>query len=319
MNKPNISVIVPVYNAEKCLYRCIDSILSQTFTDFELLLIDDGSKDSSGKICDEYAEKDCRVRVFHKENGGVSSACNLGLDNAKCDWIAFCDSDDYVYSNWLENFIPYGFESYDMVVQNLRFENENGITWVSSLKENIEVIDNIVFFLNLLVKHGYVGYRMNKLFKRSLIEKHDKLRLNTSYKFMEDEDFLLHYLKQVSRVLLVKSIGYHYFLPNEVKYNIYEGYRLPQYNSMLAELRDLVGNRYNAVEEKYLHFMTTAWIRELKKTNFNREVLCGFRNFIKREFSRCKLFYPTKLVIVLDPIMIFSKFLLKLQCKYKNY
>ena len=93
---PKISVIVPVYNTEKYLHRCIDSILLQTFTDFELLLIDDGSKDSSGAICDEYASKDNRVRVFHKENGGVSSARNLGLDNAKGEWIAFVDSDDWM-------------------------------------------------------------------------------------------------------------------------------------------------------------------------------------------------------------------------------
>ena len=79
---PQISVIVPVYNTEKYLHRCIDSILSQTFTDFEVLLIDDGSTDSSGEICDEYAAKDSRVRVFHKENGGVSSERNMGLDNA---------------------------------------------------------------------------------------------------------------------------------------------------------------------------------------------------------------------------------------------
>lgn len=80
---PLISVIVPVYNTEKYLHRCIDSILAQTFTDFELLLIDDGSKDNSGKICDEYAAKDSRVRVFHKENGGASSARYMGLNNAK--------------------------------------------------------------------------------------------------------------------------------------------------------------------------------------------------------------------------------------------
>lgn len=73
MNNPKVSVIVPVYNVEKLLQRCIDSILAQTFTDFELLLIDDGSKDKSGVICDEYAEKDARIRVFHKQNGGVSS------------------------------------------------------------------------------------------------------------------------------------------------------------------------------------------------------------------------------------------------------
>lgn len=80
---PKISVIVPVYNAEKYLNRCIDSILAQTFTDFELLLINDGSKDKSGEICDEYSKKDIRVKVFHKENGGASSARNVGLDNAR--------------------------------------------------------------------------------------------------------------------------------------------------------------------------------------------------------------------------------------------
>ena len=80
MNNHRISVIVPVYNAEKWLRRCVDSILAQTYTDFELLLIDDGSTDGSGAICDEYAEKDSRVKVFHKPNGGVSSARNLGLD-----------------------------------------------------------------------------------------------------------------------------------------------------------------------------------------------------------------------------------------------
>ena len=99
---PSISVIVPVYNTEQYLRRCIDSVLAQTYKDFELLLIDDGSKDSSGAICDEYAAQDARVRVFHKENGGVSSARNVGLDNAQGEWITFIDSDDYFLSKGLE-------------------------------------------------------------------------------------------------------------------------------------------------------------------------------------------------------------------------
>lgn len=96
---PTISVIVPVYNAEMYLHRCIDSVLAQTYQNFELLLIDDGSKDSSGTICDEYAAKDARVRVFHKEIGGVSSARNVGLDHAQDEWITFVDSDDYIEEN----------------------------------------------------------------------------------------------------------------------------------------------------------------------------------------------------------------------------
>lgn len=92
---PIISIIVPVYNTEQYLHRCIDSILAQTYTDFELLLIDDGSTDLSGAICDEYAAKDSRVRVFHKENGGASTARNKGIKESRGEWIIFLDSDDY--------------------------------------------------------------------------------------------------------------------------------------------------------------------------------------------------------------------------------
>ena len=96
---PIISIIIPVYNAEKTLNRCVDSVLNQTFHDWELLLIDDGSKDRSMYLCDEYALKDKRIKVFHKKNGGVSSARNMGLDYARGEWITFVDSDDYICEN----------------------------------------------------------------------------------------------------------------------------------------------------------------------------------------------------------------------------
>ena len=111
-----ISVIVPVYNAEKYLNRCIDSILSQTMTDFELLLIDDGSQDNSGRICDEYAEKDARVRVFHKSNGGVSSARNQGLDNAMGNWITYVDADDRCSCDYLEHLLSKVDDDTDLII-----------------------------------------------------------------------------------------------------------------------------------------------------------------------------------------------------------
>ena len=95
-----VSIIVLVYKAEQWLHRCVDSILAQTMTDFELLLIDDGSPDKSGEICDEYAAKDNHIRVFHKENGGGSSVRNLGLDNAQGEWISFIDADDWVEKDY---------------------------------------------------------------------------------------------------------------------------------------------------------------------------------------------------------------------------
>ncbi len=103
---PLISVVVPVYKVEPYLSRCIDSILSQTFTDFDLILVDDGSPDNCGKICDEYAQKDNRIRVIHKENGGLSSARNAGIDwvfaNSNIHWITFIDSDDWIHPKYLE-------------------------------------------------------------------------------------------------------------------------------------------------------------------------------------------------------------------------
>lgn len=116
MIKPKVSVIVPVYNAEEYLHRCIDSILAQTFTDFELLLINDGSTDESGLICDEYASKDNRVRVFHKENGGVTSARALGVNNSQSDWITFVDADDKLCINALLCFISKTDKDVDIIV-----------------------------------------------------------------------------------------------------------------------------------------------------------------------------------------------------------
>lgn len=102
MNSPKISVIVAVYKAEKYIHRCVDSLLNQTFKDYEILLIDDGSPDSSGEICDEYAHKDNSIRVFHKENGGVSSARQYGIDHAQGKYTIHADPDDWVEPNMLE-------------------------------------------------------------------------------------------------------------------------------------------------------------------------------------------------------------------------
>ena len=99
---PKISIIVPVYKAETYLSRCLDSIINQTFKNFEVLLIDDGSPDCSGEICDKYAAMDTRIRVLHKENGGVSSARQMGLDNAKGEYTIHADPDDWVEPNMLE-------------------------------------------------------------------------------------------------------------------------------------------------------------------------------------------------------------------------
>ena len=97
-----VSIIVPIYNVEQYISKCIESILAQTYRDFELILVDDGSPDNCGKICDEYAKQDSRVHVIHQENSGLSAARNAGIDDAKGEYIMFVDSDDFITDNMLE-------------------------------------------------------------------------------------------------------------------------------------------------------------------------------------------------------------------------
>lgn len=100
-----ISVVVPIYNVEKYIEKCIDSIINQTYTNLEIILVDDGSPDKCGKICDEYAKRDKRIKVIHKENGGVSSARNIGLDNLNGEYVTFIDADDYISNNYCEELL----------------------------------------------------------------------------------------------------------------------------------------------------------------------------------------------------------------------
>lgn len=105
MSELKVSVIIPIYNAEKFIGKCVDSVLNQTYTNLEVVLVDDGSKDGCPIICDEYAKKDLRVRVFHKENGGQSSARNLALDNITGEYVSFVDSDDYIESDMIAEMV----------------------------------------------------------------------------------------------------------------------------------------------------------------------------------------------------------------------
>ena len=213
---PKISVIVPVYKAEKYLHRCIDSILAQTYTDFELLLIDDGSPDNCGAICDEYAAKDSRVRVFHKENGGVSSARNLGLDNADGDYIAFCDADDYVSEGWLKCFADAVIDSLDIAFQGYNFLRSDAIEerYPRAMvgKGNIELQKCI---LELVISNCY-GYICVPIFKKSLIDKLG-LRFDEKSAFNEDAQFLSEYLEYATSFSTIDQASYYYIAPESGK------------------------------------------------------------------------------------------------------
>lgn len=204
MKTPQISIIVPVYNTEKYLHRCIDSILVQTFTDFELLLINDGSTDKSGEICDEYAMKDSRIRVFHKKNGGVSSARNLGLDNTKGEWVAFVDSDDWIKTDYLYSMMSQS--DADMIMSSFEII-DNFEEWDNNIKNELYNYSKIKFFLERYINTATLCAPWCKLFKVSLI---GNLRFNELISFKEDTIFVFEYLDKVNRVRTINSWGYQY-------------------------------------------------------------------------------------------------------------
>ena len=196
--EPKISIIVPVYNTEKYLRQCVDSILNQSFKDFELLLIDDGSKDASGTICDEYATKDKRVRVWHQENQGVSVARNVGLEHAQGEWIYFPDSDDIIVEDAFETMIKMVSDSVDYVMCGYEVYDENGNCTYAITERNQRVITREEALVEMFAPtdYRYQGYLWNKLFRASII-KDNHLRFVKGIKFNEDRLYDVEYLCRI--------------------------------------------------------------------------------------------------------------------------
>ncbi|MBE5958646.1 MAG: glycosyltransferase family 2 protein [Lachnospiraceae bacterium] len=215
MSKPIISIIVPVYKVEKYLNKCVDSVLNQTFTDFELILVDDGSPDKCPKICDDYAQKDNRIVVIHKKNGGLSDARNSGLEIAKGEFIAFLDSDDYAASDMYEKLYKQITENNaDMAICNYIHveETEDGIKELEKYQVPCNKSYNREQFIEELLKEhgGYFVPVWNKLYRKYLFE---GLRFPKG-KINEDE-FVIHHIVQKCNKIICISDKLHYYLHRE--------------------------------------------------------------------------------------------------------
>lgn len=210
---PQISIIVPVYNTENYLRTCLNSILAQTLTDWEAILVDDGSKDQSGAICNEYAERDSRFVVVHKKNEGVSAARNDGLNAAKGCWVSFVDSDDFLEENYFENlYHPIRNDSQVDFVHGCGTYYQNGSKTVIEQFED-KVGTDLAYLMN-----NFKGYVCGKLFKRSLldsIELGGPIRFDGKIRYSEDMVFTLEYVLRVKKYAFSSEVGYYYNRENE--------------------------------------------------------------------------------------------------------
>lgn len=209
MEEKKISIIVPVYNVEKYLPRCIDSILDQTYTNFECILIDDGSPDRCGEMCDEYAERDKRIIVIHQKNKGVSAARNAGLNVAKGEYVGFVDSDDYIAPEMYQCLVSAIEESNaDFSYCAIEHIKANGDRYIE--RASIGAVENqLSFVTEALLKDGDVGGAVwNKLFKRKVIR---DIRFEESAKICEDVLFALMCCARISSAVFVQEPLYYYY------------------------------------------------------------------------------------------------------------
>lgn len=300
---PLISIVVPVFNAEKYLTACIDSVLGQSFSDFELLLIDDGSTDRSGEICDRYAARDNRIRVFHKPNGGVSSARNMGLDNACGEWVCFVDADDELPEEAL--CLDYDSCDADLIVGGY-YDNSlvRGCKTYGWEEDKIIGKEDLRLFYAQNLSHPAMGFIWGKLFRKTTIR---HIRFNTNMLIGEDTLYLLQCLNMITGCLIAKSVLY--------KYNVTEVYHSKYEQSVEASIYCL-SNIFEAykhlgIRSKILETRVfTDYKRFCQKAIYQNPGIWYKDNRVKQIYQMIKSNFPLKYRIryALMSVPAFSRF-----------
>lgn len=247
-----ISIIVPVYNAENYLGRCIDSIINQTYRFLDIILVDDGSTDNSGKICDEYAIRDKRIRVIHKQNGGLSDARNVGIEAAKGKYIGFVDADDYISEHMYERlFSCLQRENADITMcRYQRFEGRQCDQAIDSGIQSYVSMDKYEALNNMYDFDGEAyTVAWNKLYKKSVI---GEVRYPVG-KINEDEFTSYRFILNAERIVFLSDILYYYY---------YNDSGITSSNNYYANC-----DVYEAFDEKIQYFESADMIQYITKTH----------------------------------------------------
>lgn len=247
-----VSVVIPVYNSQDAVKRCLESIAAQTFSNFEAIIIDDGSTDHSPNICDDFAITDDRFKVVHTKNFGVSSARNKGIDLAQGDWICFVDSDDYVDETYLENLMV-NTKHVELVIAGLKRVSKKN-TFFVTFPDRIVGVEDRQFYLQEYPLSDS-GYPVSKLFNRQILHENN-IRFDRQIHMFEDVLFLFSYLLFCKKIRFCSQTSYSYMILNgtlSTKINDFESEYLgfiSIYNLLLTEYnitQDELINKYPAL------------------------------------------------------------------------
>ena len=315
--KDKISVIVPIYNVENYLKKCIHSIVNQTYKNLEIILVDDGSPDNCGQICDDYAKKDTRIKVIHKKNGGLSDARNAGLEVCTGDYISFVDSDDWIefntYEIMMKNMNEYNG---DIVVSNINYVYKDKVK--SKYSEDKIRCFNKEEAMKELIKDGLVqAVVWNKLYKRVFI---DNLRFKVG-KLNEDEFFTYKICAKAERIVYIPDALYQYRQREDSIMGTYSLKRLDSVDAIYERLQ-FIKNKFPSLykDEKLTLCNTCIYNYQMILKNNNIDPDNTGRNKLKVyrkniEFTLKDLAYYT----LKDRIkIILSSISLDFYCKFKN-
>lgn len=309
MENIKISVIVPVYNAESYLEVCLNSLLSQTFQNYDVWLIDDGSTDQSGTICDKFVEKNSCFHVIHKPNGGVSSARNVGLDHALGEWICFVDSDDTVGENYLENLYKAVHKDCKelLVVQ--------GFSFVESGKKSCErtfagrLYDaNQMYLVFQELNLNRSGFPFGKLYNNTILRQ-QRIRFNENIHYAEDVMFMLAYMCHITAVQTVSGSNYNYYKRSntlstriysfESEYTCYQTYvsNIQKLKERFSIPEEALLKVYGVISE-YLVRRSIGSMYQVKTRKSKNERLSVLRSltqeqivFLNRYYKQCSWFH----------------------------
>lgn len=252
----NFTFIVPVYNCEKYLRNCIESLLAQTLDDFEILLINDGSTDASGFICDEYAESYYNIRTIHKKNGGVSSARNVGIENTKTEYLAFIDSDDSIDISFLwEMRKIIGVYHPNLIISGMLFDYYRENELVQTIKQGVlewkrMPLDFIVKNIRMLFQRNLLSSSCAKIYSTDLLNKWN-IRFDENILLYEDLQFVIEYLRRCDSVYFQSGAYYHYRIIVEDNRYFARISNSNQINYMLKSINNSLEKlTYNVISEK---------------------------------------------------------------------
>lgn len=255
--KALISIIIPVYKVEKYLEKCIQSVINQTYENLQIILVDDGSPDNCGKICDEYAKKDHRIEVIHKSNGGLSDARNKGLEIAKGEYIGFVDSDDYIEADMYE--VLYNLlKQYNADVSICNFYTvSQGKISIKNADNGINEYNRIEILKEILLDRNIQSYAWNKLYKKELF---DEIKYPIGKKY-EDIGTTFYLLEKCNKVVVTGKSEYYYInRQDSIVNNVTE--------STITDYIELIMQRYDYIEEniKELSSYNKDYLKRILKT-----------------------------------------------------